>query len=241
MNNKTEHNIYYIEPGNIQGDVFVISGHEFHHLKRVMRKKQGDMLEFTDGKGNQYTTEIIRVDRSEIHVHVVGKAFHAPAATVSVTAGFVPLKGHHNDFLLEKGTELGVHAFIAFSSRYSVLPHLGDQKIVHFNSIIMNAMLQSHQYHLPALSLVPTVEELVKNFKQYDQVLVADAHGRRELAAGAKKVLYVVGPEGGFDGREMALFTGQGACPLSLGLTRLRSETAAITGLIKIMTVYGIL
>lgn len=241
MKAKTEHNLYYIQPEKIQGDVFVISGQEFHHLKKVMRKKQGDILLLTDGRGNKYVTKITRVDRSEIHVHIHEKKFYPPAPPVAITLAFVPLKGHRTETILEKGTELGAHGFVAFISRFSVLQRLGDQKITRFKSIVKSAMLQSQQYYLPEVNMLSNIEDLTHTFEQYDQVVVTNIHGECEVVKGKSKILLIIGPEGGFDDREIELFKNHGVYLLKLGAARLRSETAAIAALVKIMTVYGML
>ncbi len=100
-------------------------------------------------------------------------------------------------------------------------------------------MLQSQQYYLPDMIINENVDVLLGSFPEFDLVLVADRQGSLEVPRGAGSVLYIVGPEGGFDDAELEGFQGNGAHLLSLGQNRLRSETAAIVGISKILATYG--
>jgi 16S rRNA (uracil1498-N3)-methyltransferase len=73
----------------------------------------------------------------------------------------------------------------------------------------------------------------------YDNMLVADPGGDADVPKDAQKILLLIGPEGGFTESEKDLLVEQGARLLSLGPTRLRSETAALVAITKILTAYG--
>jgi 16S rRNA (uracil1498-N3)-methyltransferase len=151
----------------------------------------------------------------------------------------VPLKGHRNDFIIEKGTELGITKFRPFFSRFSVIPHLSVQKLNRFKKIALSAMLQSQQYYMPDVMFMKDFHDVIKTFTHFDLVLVADRNGIQTMPLSARSILYIVGPEGGFCQHEIAHMKNNGATMISLGSHRLRSETAALCGITKILTTYN--
>ena len=99
-------------------------------------------------------------------------------------------------------------------------------------------MTQSQQYYAPEIIFQKDINSLAQKFKDFDLVLLSDKNGDSFVPLGAKSILYVIGPEGGFDEAEIELFKDSNTILLSLGPNRLRSETAAISGVIKVLTAY---
>lgn len=232
------HNLFYVSPKKISGKEIVVDGEEFHHIKHVLRRKIDTTVFFTDGEGNKYTTRITSLTKSQIIAYITDKAFIERVQNVRSALAFVPVKGTRNDFVLEKGTELGIVSFFPFISHYSVISELSHSRIQRFGKITASAMLQSKQYHLPEIRVLENVDALTELFTQFDRIFVADERGEKQVGKRVDTVLFIVGPEGGFDEAEVALFKEKGAHLLSLGSQRLRSETAAITGVVKILSAY---
>ncbi len=233
------HNLFYTAPEKIFADEIIIDRKEFHHLKNVLRKKIHDTVFVTDGKGSRYETKITQITGAQIRAEILSKVYIKRKSVIDLALGFVPLKGLRNDFIFEKGTELGVRTFLPFISRFSVVPRVGPTKLNRFRNIAKSAMLQSHQYHMPEIIFQKDVKSLVKNATDFDCVFLADKRGKAVMPSDTKSILYIVGPEGGFDDSETELFKKSGARLLSLGVNRLRSETAAIVGIAKILSACG--
>lgn len=233
------HNLFYIPPENISHSEIIISGEEFHHLKNVLRKKIGDTIFVTGGKGHSYKIRITNIARSQIDAEIIDKISVKRGSGINLTLAFVPLKGLRNDLIFEKGTELGVIRFFPFISHYSIIPTLSQSKLSRFKKITISAMLQSQQYYSPEIVFYKDLNSLLKNFNNFDLVLVADKDGKSDIPCGAKSILYIVGPEGGFADSEIEMFKNNRVRLLSLGPNRLRSETAAIIGIAKILSAYG--
>jgi len=232
------HNLFYTPPEKIFSEEIIIDGEELHHLKHVLRKNINDVIFVTDGKGYRYKVKISYTKRTRVKGLILEKEHIKWGDTTTVALAFVPLKGLRNDFVIEKGTELGVRMFLPFISRFSVLRTLGQPKLNRFKKIAISAMLQSQQYYSPDIIFQKDINTLVKIFDDFDLVLLADRNGESRIPSGARSVIYIVGPEGGFDKSEINLFTHHGARLLSLGSRRLRSETAAICGITKVLTIY---
>jgi len=235
------HNLFYIPPEKAREDTLVISGAEFHHLKNVLRKKPGDVLILTDGLGHRIEARILNSNRRETCAEIVKKEKMDLNAPVNIDLALAPLKGTRTDLVIEKGSELGVRRFIFFISQNSVVDTLSKAKIERYRKISLSAMLQSQQYFLPEFDVRPKITDLVNTFSSYDSVLVADPSGGLDVPPDDKNILLIVGPEGGLDDRELSSFIKTGARTLSLGAIRLRSETAALAGIVKILSAYRII
>jgi len=233
------HNLFYISPEKIVDDIIVIEGNELHHLKNVIRKRVGDTIFLTDGEGYRYKGTITQTSSSQMHVEILDKTHVQRTAVVDLTLAFVPLKGVRNDFIIEKGTELGVERFLPFTSMFSVVPALSGTKLNRLRNIAISAMLQSQRYYMPEIIYQDSLDTVLKCFSDFDCILLADRNGEQGVPAEIGSILYIVGPEGGFDDSEIERFTKNDAQLLSLGQTRLRSETAAIVGIVKILAALG--
>lgn len=233
------HNLFYAPAKNISKSEIIIDGEEIHHLKNVLRKKVDDVIFVTDGKGCRYKIKIKNITKSRINTEILDKIYFERNGIINLTLAFVPLKGLRNDFILEKGTELGVRRFLPFISRFAVLPKLNQSKLVRFKKIAINAMLQSQQCYTPEIIFQKDLNNLLKKISDFDLILLSDKNGKLDIPSGVRSVLFIVGPEGGFDDLEIEIFKNSGAKLLSLGSNRLRSETAAICGIVKILSAYG--
>jgi len=237
----SDHNIFYVPPQSVSATEIIIREPQMHHIKHVLRKKTGDSIFLTDGHGLRYKAEIRDVGRSVMKAKILEMDRMLRKSTLEITVGFVPVKGLRNDLIIEKGTELGVSRFVAVVSEHSVLRNLSAQKIERFRKIATSAMVQSQQYHMPEIGFARSLEDLLASSSGYDFMFVADPQGEPSVPLGGSRVLLLVGPEGGFSRYEMDSLAKRGARLLGLGKTRLRSETAVIVGVSKILAAYGLI
>ena len=234
-----EHNIFYTPPDCYGEKEVMIRGPQARHVKNVMRKKKGDKIFLADGIGNRYKVELTSMPGSEIHAKILGRERVPRKCSVQMTVGFVPIKGLRNDTLVEKCTELGVARFIIFLSERSVLKKIGGQKLSRFAKVAQSAMIQSEQYYMPDILYAPGIEDMLKIAGDHERIFVADPEGEAGVQTNSGKILLLIGPEGGFTDEERDFFLTRGAFLLRLGPARLRSETAAIVGVTKILAAYG--
>ena len=237
----SDHIFFYIPPEFFHGDQVLIEGAHLRHIKNVLRKKAGDRIVLTDGQGCHYDAQIVDARKARMTAKILEKKLMPRNYPFELTVGFVPVKGLHNDIIIEKGTELGVTAFIAFVSEHAVVKNIGNQKIERWYKIAQSAMAQSRQYYLPEVLFSSDIESMLHMSQECDLIVVADQNGEREVPLGAKKVLLLIGPEGGWSQSEKSIFVKKRASLMSLGPSRLRSETAVIVGVTKILTAYGVI
>lgn len=232
---KELHNLFFIKKEQINNSKIILTGPEFHHIKNVMRKKSGEMVYFTDGNGNQYKTEIEQLLNNAMVMRIVETRIIPQEKLFNLDLGLVILKTGRTDFVIEKGTELGVRRFIFFLSQYGVVRNLNQPRLEHFRKIALAAMLQSQQYYLPEIVFT---EDITKEFVNYDMIILGDKQGKDKIKPGIKNILLLIGPEGGFSPEEVDGFRKNGVKFVSFGSNRLRSETAALAGIVTITSYY---
>lgn len=235
---------FYAPPESFTAGFVELNGDEHHHLSRVLHHKVGDRVTVVDGAGNAAVDgEIVFSDRAltRIKIHTLTKNPGEPAVHLTL-AQAVP-KGARFDWLVEKGTEIGVSAFIPLLSEHSeVQPGAG--KTERWRRLTLAAMKQSCRSVWPAVNEPTHFVDLAKCLSEFDLALLAHPTASdisRDLAAQAmpRRVLLLVGPEGGFAEEEVTLAQETGCKLLSLGPRRLRAETAGLAAAVKVLAAYG--
>lgn len=223
---------FYAPPGSIRGDEIVIEGEEFAHLTHVMRKRAGEDIMVVDGAGTAYAATIRSTDRrvALCAVRAVHPRLHEPEREVHLGVGV--LKSTSNfDFLVEKCTELGVRSITPLATERTVVRHARSER---WRKIALAAMKQSGRCVLPAVRELTRLEDFLAGADASWVKLIPHekAEGRtiRAVLAGSlpSPVLLCIGPEGGFADGEVQSAEQRGFRQVTLGPTRLRTETAAV-------------
>jgi len=232
------HNLLYAPPSSVTISSILFTGPSCHYIIDVLRLHKGDNVQVTDGHGNVFAACISSTAKSRVLASITARSAMEPPSSVRVDIAFAPLKGSRNDLIIEKGTELGVRRFMLFPTRFSVVKNPGATKLKHLERIAVSAMIQSRRFFLPTVELMKNTGSFAQGFSRYDLALLGDPSGSRDVPSGRRSLLWIVGPEGGLAPEEISLFQDHGAVPVSLGPVRLRSETAALSGLVKILVAY---
>ncbi len=233
--------LYYVSPEDVRLNVFILRETEAHHCFKVMRHKKGDIILATDGKGMEYRGMIKRVTDDRVECEILGKKRKPRESLLQVHLAFGIIKGPRMDVLIEKATELGVYEFIPLITEYTVVEWENPSaKIERLRRIALSAVKQSLRSYLPEIRKPVKFSEIMDEVCVYDGAFLADEGGERlkERDRRIRKVLLLVGPEGGFSDREKEMARKKGVRFFSLGERRLRTETAAIVGVSNIFFVY---
>lgn len=215
--------LYYASNEFIKDDSLFIKDDEHKHLTKVMRNKTGDNIHVTDGHGNLYQCEILKVEKDFTEAAIICKEYFKERYPDIIFCIPKLRQPDRFEFMLEKLVELGITSFIIYSSERSVAK--GD-KIERWNKIILSAMKQSLQTHLPkiALSSLDNIHTQDGEKIAFEQV----SQNRFEYYSfkNGFKYYFVIGPEGGLSQNELSMFDENNL--INIGENRLRSETAAI-------------
>ncbi|WP_179354392.1 16S rRNA (uracil(1498)-N(3))-methyltransferase [Winogradskyella vidalii] len=202
---------------------------ESRHIAKVLRKKQGDTLHITNGKGWRFTAEITQADQKNCVVSVSSKSFQ-PKRNYNLHLAVAPTKMNDRyEWFLEKATEIGVETITPIICEHS------ERKVVkleRFEKIIQSAMKQSLQYYLPILNKPIAFKEFIgQEFTEATYIAHCEETDKKSLKSQLKSAtdcLILIGPEGDFSVKEIEMALQHQFIPVTLGETRLRTETAAI-------------
>ncbi len=199
------------------------------HCTRALRKKHGDIINVTDGKGFFYTARLVQVSSSGCLFEVIGSTA-APVPRLQITVAVSPLK-HPDRFewLVEKCTEAGVHTIVPVVCDRTFKTRIRTERL---HKVAVNAMKQSLRPFLPHIrEPVPLTQWL--DTAPPGMRFICTANGAtperwtKNLIA-AEAVTLLIGPEGDFSDAEKKAAIDHGFEPISLAPNRLRTETAAL-------------
>lgn len=219
---------FYIK--NIFSDTIVLDREESNHCIRVMRLKHGDRVQLHDGQGTLLEALIEDPNPQKCALKIVGKAETAARADYRLTIAIAPTKNIDRfEWFLEKSTEIGIDKIIPIICQRS---ERKDLKADRLEKVMISAMKQSGQSYLPELTQKTSFKDLMNMPFTGDKFIshcVAESKILLQQAVTpGRDVLILIGPEGDFEGSEIALALLNGYLPVSLGASRLRTETAGI-------------
>ena len=208
---------------------YTLNEEESKHCIRVLRLKIGDIIYLTDGQGDLYKTELIDEQPKRCSVKILGTKKEFGKKFFSIHMAVAPTKNiNRYEWFLEKATEIGVNEIIPLICKHS---ERKEVKINRLEKVVMSALKQSLKAYLPKLSEPFKFNQFIKQ-PFAGQKFIAYCEGNPELLKNLyhpkNDALILIGPEGDFSPEEIDLAISEGFIPVSLGNSRLRTETAAI-------------
>ncbi len=208
---------------------FSFDKEESKHIVKVLRKKTGDILHVTNGLGDLFEVEILLESDTKCIVKI-NSVTTSPPPQYELHLAVAPTKmTDRYEWFLEKATEIGVSSITPIICEHSERKVLKTER---FDKIIQAAMKQSLSLFLPKLNSPISFNEFIKNnaIKNCFIAHCDDLHKQslKSLLTPKTQLLILIGPEGDFSKQEIELALQQNFKPVSLGTTRLRTETAAI-------------
>lgn len=202
---------------------------------QVRRLQPGDALQLFNGQGGEWQAEVLRIGRSRVAVRVGGFDDVRRELPVRITVALGMPANERMDILVEKATELGVHAIVPLHTERSVLRLDGERaerKRAHWQGIAAAAAAQCGRTRLPQVAAVQRLADwLVQPQGDARRLLLAPTDRAQPLAAvagGAQPLLTLSGPEGGLSPAEQEAARAHGFVPVQLGPRVLRAETAPL-------------
>ena len=224
-----------MEPGHVVS----LPHDSLHYARRVLRMRVGERLDLIDGQGTQYEGRISSISSTDIFVEIMAKNFPEDSS-VSVTLCQALVKGDKMDFIIQRSVELGVARFIPFSSSRTIIhltPAAAAAKVKRWQKIAAESARQCGRAIVPVVSPVLSYEEMLKQGgEQAPKVIFWEGErdrtmGRlfREGENDSQEYFFVVGPEGGFSGDEIAQADHEGFLSVTIGKRILKVETAVLS------------
>jgi 16S rRNA (uracil1498-N3)-methyltransferase len=202
---------------------------ESKHIIKVLRKKDTDVLFVTNGEGYLFETEITLASDSKCTVKILSFE-KKPRSKYHLHIAVAPTKMNDRfELFLEKATEIGIHEITPIICDRSERKVINNER---FDKIILAAMKQSNEFYLPKLNEAVSLKDFLKH-KQDGVKLIAhceetDKKTLKSVLKPNENITVLIGPEGDFSEKEIAMAIDSSYIPVSLGITRLRTETAAL-------------
>ena len=223
--------LFYSPNIDIKTQNFTFNKEESRHIIRVLRKKEGDNLYITDGKGFLIKAEIEHANDKKCMVQILSFKKQPKTWNYHLHIAIAPTKMNDRfEWFIEKATEIGIDEItpiICDNSERKVL------KTERMQKVLVSAMKQSLKFKLPKLNKAVKFSEFIRN-NSADIKLIAHCEDPdkkntiKNLVKPNKNILVMIGPEGDFSTKEISLALQHQFIPLSLGSSRLRTETAGI-------------
>ena len=240
---------FFVPPEALDGDTAVLPKDASRQISRVLRARPGDTVLVLDDTGMEYVVELTTVDSEKTTGLIISRSQGRGEPRVNLSLLQSVLKSDKFEFVLQKGTELGVSTFVPVYSERSVPRQSGsggvESRYTRWRKIIVEAAEQSHRSRLPLLMPPMTFEDACDTacglclvpWESEDTTAIKTAITQWKAASQpVRSATIFIGPEGGFTSEEVNYARRTGIVSVSLGSRILRTETASIAAVT--MTLY---
>ena len=223
------------------GSTYEFANEDAFHAIKVLRLSAGEVFTLGDGNGNWSRVVAENLNKKSMTVKVLESGFEEPLAQNFTIIQAVP-KGDRIKESIELSTEGGVDRVIMWKSARSI--GRSEDKLEKLQLTAREASKQSRRLRIPAVSAAPTIDAVVDEIAKADLALVlhesATGAISSSVTAGAKRIVLIIGPEGGLTDEEVETFAAAGAKVVLLGRPILRSAHAGLAALAAVNTALSV-
>ena len=227
---------FFFEENLPDEETFTLSEETSRHIVQVLRMRENENLLITDGKGQVLTTRLAKANKKNAEVQIINKSA-SPKIIPQVSIGISLIKNTNRfEWFLEKATEIGVTSIHPIICDRTEKSHYRSDRM---KNIIVSAMLQSRQAWLPTLHQ-PINFKVIIEVQQYENKYIAHCideekkHLNSQIISNGDQIV-LIGPEGDFTKGEITAALKNNYIPVSIGDTRLRTETAGIVAAVLLL------
>ena len=233
---------FFVE--QFEDGIAIIEGETAQHLGRVLRAREGQLYELSDGE-KVWLGRITKVARDAVEF-ALEEQLEAHRPTLDVTLLLAIVKFDSFEWAIEKATELGIGTIVPLAAARSdnALLHAAEKRSARWKKILAESSQQSRRLRIPLLNAPTRTEDAFSNIHDGLKLLLSERPGAppmRNLLAGqrAAKATIAIGPEGGWTDNELELAAKGGFQQVSLGRLILRTETAVVAALASLNYALG--
>jgi len=207
----------------------ILEADEFFHCTKVLRNREKDIIYLTDGKGNLYESEILKIKKNQCDIRSIKKIKTLKKNKKNHVVISVIKSQNRLEWMVEKLTEIGIDEITFISTKHSEKSNINYKRI---DKKIISALKQCKSLFKPKINKLISVNDFLKYDFETSNKYIADLSSKIEMKKNKNHInsLIIIGPEGDFSKEEIENFKKKGYQKISLGNQVLRSETAAIVG-----------
>lgn len=237
---------FFVDTAQIDDTYVTIIGSDVNHIKNVLRMKPGEEILVSNGVDKDYYCAIESFQEEVVKAKILNEDYAGSEPVCEFYLFQCLPKGDKMELIIQKAVELGVKEVVPVSSKRSIVKldsKKAESKLKRWNAISESAAKQSRRVIIPKVNSVMTFKEAMEYSKSMDISLIPyenykDMTETREIIekiVPSMKVGIFIGPEGGFDQKEIQLAMDNNIHRISLGKRILRTETAGMTILSVLM------
>ena len=221
---------------DIQTDVYTLNEEESKHCSKVLRLSIGDIVFLIDGKGGLFQSEIAAVTKRNVQLKVLNKQAEHGKRNHYLHIAIAPTKNIDRlEWFLEKATEIGIDEITPIICDRSERKIIKDERL---EKVITSAVKQSLTAYYPKLNSAISFAEFIKIKSDSEKLIAHCMEGEKpyikQLVKLHQSYTILIGPEGDFSPAELASALQNNYKAISLGNTRLRTETAALAACFEV-------
>ena len=244
---------FFVSPDQMHGRSLKLTGGQARQVYGVLRMREADRILALDNRGWQYEVRLDKVTSNLVTGEIISREPVGGEPHTELTLYQALLKKDNFEWVLQKGTELGVARFVPLITQRCVVRQksIKPAKLERWQRIIVEAAEQSGRGRLPELLPPLNLPEALAGAAEYDSALIPweseTEHGlvnalsmfSGEDASTARRIALFIGPEGGFADEEIEEAMALGVQPVTLGVRILRAETAAVVAATLALSAMG--
>jgi len=216
-----------------------------NHLVRVMRLREGEGCVLFNGDGHDYSGTLVELGRraAQVRIDAVQRLDNESALSITLLQGIA--RGEKMDLILQKATELGVHAIVPVNAERTEVKldaARAEKRLAHWRSVVVSACGQSGRAVVPSVSAPRSLLEAARSMPAETLKLTLDPQGEHRLSTlspAPDGVVIAIGPEGGWSPRDRLALAEAGFQGLQLGPRILRTETAGLAAIAAVQARLG--
>ncbi len=221
----------FFTPDIGSANIYTLPEQESKHCVRVLRLSEGDKINLTDGVDNMYEGEILDANHKACALQIINKIAEYEKRRYYLHVAIAPTKNiDRYEWFLEKATEIGIDEITPIISEHSERKQIKPDRL---ERVIVAAMKQSLKAYKPQLNPLIDMGSFLNNqvgseFKGIAHCNAGDKKLVKEIYKPGQNAVLLIGPEGDFSPEEVKLAINSGFEEISLGASRLRTETAGV-------------
>ncbi len=221
--------LFYNPQITLESTRFTLNREESKHVVKVLRKKEGDQIHITDGKGNLFYGTLMMAHSNKCELSIAFAKAESPLP-YQLHIAIAPTKMNDRmEWFLEKATEMGITKVTPLLCDHSERKKINVER---YQRILVSAMKQSLQFHLPELAPLTSFKDFVTTELQGTKLIAhcedQDKTALSSMVKAGTSTTILIGPEGDFSTTEITTAISNGFHPTALGNSRLRTETAGV-------------
>ena len=234
----------YIRTGLTLNEPVKLDREATHHLLNVLKIRNGQIIHAFDGSGGYYESEIMVENKKSLTILPGIFVEDNRESPLRITLLQALTKGQKMDYIIQKSVEVGVYRIVPLMTEFSNVKldqDRIDNRLQHWRKIIIAACEQCGRNILPEISPPTELDEWIKLDENSTRIILIPVQGRsiEEIKNKDGNMTLICGPEGGLSDGEVDICINAGYQALTLGPRVLRTETAAVAGLVICQSNWG--